>query len=133
MTISADTTVLATQTDLSSKQDTLVSWTNIKTVNSNSLLGNGNISLNEVPSWWTNWDVLTNVNWTATWQAPSGWDVMVSSQPNNILTSWMKIRAGEQSDYEGLWTYDMNTVYLTIPDGSVQVINNNENLPNDAD
>lgn len=26
-----------------------------------------------VPSWWNNWDVLTNVSWTPTWQAPSGW------------------------------------------------------------
>ena len=49
-TISADTTVLATKTDLNSKQDTLVSWTNIKTVNSNSLLGSWNITLNDVKS-----------------------------------------------------------------------------------
>ena len=67
-----------------------------------------------VPSWWNNWDVLTNVSWTPTWSAPSGWDVMVSSQSWNILTSWMKIWAWSQSDYEWLWTYDSNTVYLTI-------------------
>ena len=52
------------------------------------------------------------------WLAPSGWDVMVSSQSWNILTSWMKIWAWEQSDYESLGTRDSNTLYLTIPDQS---------------
>ena len=45
MTISADTSVLATQTNLNSKQDTLVSWTNIKTVNNESLLWTWNITI----------------------------------------------------------------------------------------
>lgn len=43
--ISADTSVLATQSDLSGKQDTLVSGTNIKTVNNTSLLGSGNVAV----------------------------------------------------------------------------------------
>lgn len=67
-----------------------------------------------VPSGWNNWDVLTNVSGTPTWQAPSGWDVMVSSQSWNILTSWMKIWAWTEADYWNLGTYDNNTVYLTI-------------------
>ena len=45
LTISADTTVLATKTDLNSKQDTLVSGTNIKTINNESLLWSGNITI----------------------------------------------------------------------------------------
>lgn len=48
------------------------------------------------------------------WAAPSGWDVMVSSQSWNILTSWMKIWAWTESDYSNLGSYDNNTVYLTI-------------------
>lgn len=77
-----------------------------------------------VPTWFNPW-------WTATtgyvvtktadgyeWSAPSGWDVMVSPQSWNILTSWMKIRAWEETDYANLWTYDNNTIYLTIPDQS---------------
>jgi hypothetical protein len=44
----------------------------------------------------------------------AGWDVLVSDQANNILTSWMKIWAGTQVNYEALGTYDNNTVYLTI-------------------
>jgi hypothetical protein len=41
---------------------------------------------------------------------------MVSSQSWNILTSWMKIWAGTQSDYAsiGSGNYDSNTLYLTI-------------------
>lgn len=35
----------ATQTALNAKQDTLVSWTNIKTVNGNSLLGSGDVTI----------------------------------------------------------------------------------------
>ena len=41
----------ATQTALNSKQDTLVSGTNIKTVNSNSLLGSGNIEISSSVAW----------------------------------------------------------------------------------
>jgi hypothetical protein len=66
----------------------LVSGTNIKTINSTSLLGSGNINI-----WW---------------------DVQVSTQSWNILTSWMKIRAWTEADYWNLGTYDSNTVYLTI-------------------
>lgn len=43
-----------------------------------------------------------------------GWDVLVSSQANNILTSWMKIRAGLESDYQSLANFDSNTLYLTV-------------------
>ena len=67
-----------------------------------------------VPSGWNNGDVLTNVSWTPTWSAPSGWDVMVSSQSWNILTSWMKIWAWTEADYWNLGTYDSNTLYLTV-------------------
>lgn len=38
-----DTSVFATKTEVSAKQDTLVSGTNIKTINGTSLLGEGNI------------------------------------------------------------------------------------------
>ena len=71
-----------------------------------------------VPSWWTDWQVLSKVSGNIEWATPSGWDVMVSSQTGNILTTGMKIRCGEESDYSWLWTRDSNTLYLTIPDQS---------------
>ena len=67
-----------------------------------------------VPAVWSNGQVLTVVSWAAAWANASWWDVLVSSQANNILTSWMKIRAGSSTDYWNLWTYDNNCLYLTI-------------------
>ena len=77
-----------------------------------------------LPEWFTPWnagstdDVLTKTANGYEWQAPSGWDVVVSSQSWNILTSWMKIWAWEETDYANLWTYDNNTLYLTVPDSN---------------
>lgn len=42
------------------------------------------------------------------------WQVQVSSQTGNILTSWMKIWAWTESDYSSLSSYDSNTLYLTV-------------------
>ena len=62
-----DNTALANA--LAAKQDNLVSWTNIKTVNNNSLLGSWNIALNDVkvsatapssPTEWMVWYDTTN-------------------------------------------------------------------------
>lgn len=67
-----------------------------------------------VPSGGTDWQVLGKVSGNVAWVNPSGWDVVVSSQANNILTTGMKIWAGTQADYENLWSYDSNTLYLTV-------------------
>lgn len=48
-TLEGYVTVTAMSTALAAKQDTLVSGTNIKTVNNESLLGSGNLSLNTLP------------------------------------------------------------------------------------
>ena len=42
---------IADDTDLGTKQDTLVSGTNIKTINSNSILGSGNILISSAVAW----------------------------------------------------------------------------------
>ena len=53
---SIDTTISTIQGDITSlgtwKQDTLVSWTNIKTINWESLLGSGNIDLSSIVITW---------------------------------------------------------------------------------
>jgi hypothetical protein len=73
-----------------------------------------------LPEWfspdnaWTTDDVLTKTANGYGWSAPSGWDVVVSSQANNILQSWMKIWAWTETNYTNLWTYDSNTLYLTV-------------------
>lgn len=64
----ANTTVIATEAQVAKKQDTLVSWTNIKTINGNSVLGSGDIAvqatisdLSTIRSNATNW--ATVVSW----------------------------------------------------------------------
>lgn len=47
---STDSNTYATTTQLNSKQDTLVSGTNIKTINSQSILGSGNLAIDSLPS-----------------------------------------------------------------------------------
>ena len=54
--VSIDTETIATKTELQGKQDTLVSGTNIKTVNGNSLLGSGNITIEGGGSGIATWD-----------------------------------------------------------------------------
>jgi hypothetical protein len=63
------------QTALDGKQDDLVSGTSIKTVKSTSLLGSGDIPINEPPSGGTTGQVLTkntNTNYDYSWATPSG-------------------------------------------------------------
>ena len=75
---------------LAGKQNTLVSWTNIKTINSNSLLGTGDLSLNEFNPWWiaTTGYVVTKTANGYEWQAPSDWDVKYSDFEIQTATSW---------------------------------------------
>ena len=84
----------------------------------NKIMHNGDEYL--LPEWfspdnaWTTDDVLTKTANGYEWSAPSGWDVVVSSQTGNILQSWMKIWAGLETDYQNLGTYDSNCLYLTV-------------------
>lgn len=85
-------------------QPTLVSWTNIKTINSNSLLGSGNISLNEFNPWWTattGYVVTKTANWYE-WQAPTGW---LQVSPNSTITGIKYVWYGTESDYANLSQY----------------------------
>ena len=73
----------ATKSEMAGKQDTLVSGTNIKTINGNSVLGEGNINI-EVPSS----EELQKLN----------------SLPNFVTLT--------KAEYDALETKDNNTVYL---------------------
>jgi hypothetical protein len=74
------------------------------------------------PSQWDMWydtteDTLNTYdgeewNWVGWWGW--WWDVLVSDQPNNILTSWMKIWAWTEANYQSLANFDSNTLYLTV-------------------
>ena len=62
---------------------------------------------------WTVWQVLTKIVWWYEWDDLS-WDVIISTQANNILTSWAMIWAWTQENYDWLSSYDNNTIYLII-------------------
>ena len=47
---------------------------------------------------WTQWQVLTKWASGYDWANPSGWDVVVSSDSDNVLTTWAGLRAGDESD-----------------------------------
>lgn len=68
------TGILSSQTDLqnalNAKQDTLVSGTNIKTINSNPVLGSGDLSIHDLPTGGTDGQLLAKnsaTNYDVTW------------------------------------------------------------------
>ena len=73
----------------------------------------------DFPEWFTPWNtwttgnVLTKKAWGYEWAAPSGWDVVVSSDSDNVLTTWAALRAWDETDYGNLSSYDSNTIYFT--------------------
>jgi len=80
-TIKADTAEVATPYDLTLKQNTLVSGTNIKTINGNSLLGSGNLAISTVDST----TVLGGTGITA-WESPANtWNIQ-NDDPDQTVT-----------------------------------------------
>ena len=80
------------ETSLGNKQDILVSGTNIKTINSQSILGEGNLEVT-IPD-----------ATTATSGAMSGND---KAKLDSISNEW----TGTQSEYDALTTKDNNIIY----------------------
>ena len=80
------------ETAMNGKQDTLVSGTNIKTINSQSILGEGNIEVT-IPD-----------ATTATSGAMSAAD---KTKLDSISNEW----TGTQAEYDALTTKDNNTIY----------------------
>jgi len=77
-----DGTKPATEAQVYKKQDTLVSWTNIKTVKNTSLLGSWDISISEFTPWsWTTWQILRK---TASWYE---W----SDEVGQVYTAWTNV------------------------------------------
>ena len=74
------------------------------------------VTVSEFTPWWTATTgyVVTKTASGYEWQSAPSSEVRVSSQSWNILTSWMKIWAWTEANYNNLGTYDSNCVYLTI-------------------
>lgn len=99
---SGGTKVLTSHQNISGKQDTLVSGTNIKTVNSNSLLGSGNISVGTITKVQANG---TDVSSSGTANIPaastSAYGVTkLSSATNSTSTSLAATASAVKSAYD---------------------------------
>ena len=107
----ANTTVIATEAQVAKKQDTLVSWTNIKTINNESILGSGNLAVSWLPTGWTEWQILMIVSWTPTWVTPTAkWFKMLSpNSPLNVPYDWY----GTEAQYSSA-TKSNDTEYRTV-------------------
>ena len=88
-----DISNLATKTELATKQDTLVSGTNIKTINGNSLLGSGNITI----------EGGGNVDLS---------DYYTKSQTNALVNPKLSQVTLTQAEYDALSTKEENVLYV---------------------
>jgi hypothetical protein len=112
---SSTTNKFVTQTDKDSwdwKQDKLVSWTNIKTVNWNSILGDGNLTISWLPAWWTNWQIIMMVNGVATWVNPA--DVWFRLQASDTEIDVPYVWSGTEAQYSARQSYSDDTEYHTV-------------------
>lgn len=83
---------------------TMTLWTNVTNPYNVSLTLTAN---------WIDQFVFLAVGWNLELQ-PEGWEIWLSTQANNILTSWAKLWAGTESDYQNLGSYDSQTIYMTF-------------------
>lgn len=115
------------QTALNDKQDTLVSGTNIKTVNGNSLLGSGNVDIDALPSQTGHsGEFLTTDGTDASWaDIPAEVDnksvtlnsndeiqtvgVIDQNNPTKAIKKW----TGTKAEYDAIVTKDPDTEYIT--------------------
>lgn len=94
------------------KQDKLVSWTNIKTINWNSVLGSWDLVISELPAWWTNGQIIMMVNGVATWVNPA--DVWFRLQASDTEIDVPYVWSGTEAQYQARQSYSEDTEYHTI-------------------
>ncbi len=92
-------------------QVTAITETNITfpvtSVNSNTWA----VTVNEVPSWWTDGQVLTKVSGSVAWANASGWIENVTTGTTSTVT-W--IWAGSETEYTNLSTKSWTVLYFTF-------------------
>ena len=87
--------------------------TNVNTFTANASSNvTANIQVNEVPSGWNNWDVLTNVSGTPTWSAPAAW--WITNDTTWTTTTITALWGGTEQEYTDLWTHSWTVLYFTF-------------------
>lgn len=91
------------------KQDELISWTNIKTINGNDLLGSWDIEI----SWWSDYSWVTKTPWasyqTMQWPCAEWFHIPTSAEFTTLNSIWETLWAWDSS-----WAVNFST-YLKIP------------------
>lgn len=105
--VTANITVPTNTSDLNNDSGFLTSATWVTSVNSNVWA----VTVNEVPSWWNNWDVLTNVSGTPTWAAPAAWWITNDTTGTTSTVTW--IWAGSEAEYWNI-TPSWTVLYFTF-------------------
>lgn len=62
----------------------------------------------------TQWQVLTKWVSGYDWATVSGWDVQVSTDTGNLLSTGVKLWLGDKADFDNLGSLDANTIYAPI-------------------
>ena len=89
----------------------ITSHQNIKTLNSTSLVGTWNVTVNEVPSSWTTWHVLTKTSNWYWWAAASGGIENVTTGTTSTVTG---IWAWSEAEYTSLGSKSWTVLYFTF-------------------
>ena len=99
-------------TTISWKQDTLVSGTNIKTINNNSILWSGNLDIDWLPSQTgQSWKYLTTDWTTASWWTVSWWITNDTTWTTSTVTG---IWAWSEAEYSDLSQKSATVLYFTF-------------------
>ena len=128
------TSTYATKTELNGKQATLVSGTNIKTVNSTSLLGSGNIAVQPTLVSGTNIKTVNGTSLLGSGDITVGGSVSIDNSTitkngsdqlqtvavkdnngGNAIKTW----TGTKAQYDAITTKDANTLYNITDDTDV--------------
>lgn len=87
-------------------------WTNVNTFTANASSDvTANITVNEVPSWWTQWQVLTKWSSGYSWANASWWIENVTTGTTSTVTG---IWAWSESEYSDLSTKSWTVLYFTF-------------------
>lgn len=71
------------------------------------------VTVNEVPSWWTDWQVLSKVSWSVAWANPS-WGWWIQNDTTWTTTTINKERAWTEAEFSSLSNKCNSTIYFVF-------------------